>query len=62
MSAYFANFIRTGNPNGGRLPAWQKASLDPAKIQRQVIDLDTHSVPFTEQHRYEAAESLLFMH
>ncbi|HEX8445765.1 MAG TPA: carboxylesterase/lipase family protein [Sphingomonas sp.] len=62
MSGYFANFIRTGDPNGGTLPAWPKASRNPARIRRQRIDVDTRSVPFPEQARYEAAESLLSMH
>jgi len=62
MSAYWANFIKTGNPNGGGLPVWPKASLNAGKIRRQVIDVDTHSVPFPEQRRYIAAEPLLYMH
>jgi para-nitrobenzyl esterase len=62
MSAYFANFIKTGNPNGGRLPAWPKASSDANKMRRQVIDVYTHSVPFPEQRRYVAAEPLVYMH
>jgi para-nitrobenzyl esterase len=62
MSAYFANFIKTGNPNGGGLPAWPRASLDPGKIRRQLIDVDAHSAPFPEQRRYVAAEPLLYMH
>jgi para-nitrobenzyl esterase len=62
MSAYFANFIKTGNPNGAGLPAWPKASLNAGEIQRQVIDVDTHSVPFPEQRRYLAAEPLVYMH
>lgn len=62
MSGYFANFIRTGNPNGGRLPFWPRASLNPATIRRQVIDVVTRSVPFIEQRRYEVAEPLLYMH
>jgi para-nitrobenzyl esterase len=62
MSGYFANFIKTGNPNGAGLPAWPKASLDADKIQRQVIDVDTHSAPFPEQRRYVAAEPLVYMH
>jgi para-nitrobenzyl esterase len=59
MSAYFATFIKTGNPNNATLPVWPRASLDAGKIRRQVIDVDTHSVPFPEQQRYAAAEQLL---
>jgi len=62
MSAYWANFIKTGNPNGAGLPVWPKASLDAGKIRRQVIDVDTHSAPFPEQRRYVAAEPLVYMH
>jgi para-nitrobenzyl esterase len=62
MSAYWANFVKTGNPNGGGLPRWPKASLDAGKIQRQVIDVDTRTMPFPEQRRYVAAEPLLYMH
>jgi para-nitrobenzyl esterase len=61
MSAYFANFIKTGNPNDGRLPAWPKASLDAGKIRRQVIDVDTFNAAFPEQRRYVAAEPLVYM-
>jgi para-nitrobenzyl esterase len=59
MSAYFANFIRTGNPNGDSLPIWPEASADPTKIRRQVIDVNTHSAAFPEQLRYQSAEELL---
>jgi para-nitrobenzyl esterase len=62
MSAYWANFVRTGNPNGAGLPAWLKASRDADKIRRQLIDIDTHSAPFPEQRRYVAAEPLVYMH
>jgi para-nitrobenzyl esterase len=62
MSAYWANFIKTGNPNGAGLPVWPKASPDAGKIQRQVIDVDTRSMPFPEQRRYVAAEPLIYMH
>jgi para-nitrobenzyl esterase len=61
MSAYFANFIKTGNPNGGTLPAWPKAASDASKIRRQVIDLDSYSAAFRDQRRYVAAEPLLSM-
>ena len=59
MSAYFANFIKTGNPNRKGLPVWPKASPDPARIRRQAIDVDTHGAAFPEQRRYVAAEPLL---
>jgi para-nitrobenzyl esterase len=62
MSAYFANFIKTGNPNSGSLPVWPKAALDAGKIRRQVIDVDTHSAAFPEQRRYAAAESVMIIH
>ncbi|MEO7277445.1 MAG: carboxylesterase family protein, partial [Sphingomicrobium sp.] len=62
MTGYFANFIKTGNPNGANLPAWHRASLDERKIERQMIDVDTHSARFVEQRRYEAAEPLLDRH
>jgi para-nitrobenzyl esterase len=59
MSSYFANFIRSGNPDGGNLPSWPKASLQADKIRRQAIDVTSESVSFTEQERYEAVEPLL---
>ena len=59
MSAYFANFIKTGDPNGKGLPYWPKASADARRIRRQVIDVKTHAAPFPEQRRYVAAEQLL---
>jgi para-nitrobenzyl esterase len=62
MSGYFANFIKTGNPNGGTLPVWPKASRDTAEIRRQVIDVHTYSTHFPEQRRYLEAESILYMH
>ncbi|HVI06163.1 MAG TPA: carboxylesterase family protein [Sphingomicrobium sp.] len=61
MNSYFANFIKTGDPNGKGLPIWPRASLNAAKIRRQIIDVTTHSEPFAEQRRYVAGESLIYM-
>jgi len=62
MSAYWANFIKTGNPNGGDLPLWPQASADASQIQRQVIDVDTHRAAFPEQARYPEVISILMKH
>jgi para-nitrobenzyl esterase len=62
MSGYFANFIKTGDPNGGSLPIWPKASREPASIRRQIIDVDTRSAAFPEQRRYVSADPVLYMH
>jgi len=62
MNGYVAAFIKTGNPNEGTLPDWPRASSDASAIRRQIIDVRTYSAPFVEQHRYVAADPLLYMH
>ncbi len=48
MEDYFANFIKTGNPNGKALPKWPE-SKDGVVSQNMRIDLNTGAE--TEQHR-----------
>jgi para-nitrobenzyl esterase len=62
MTQYWANFVKTGNPNGAGVPFWPRASTNAWKIRRQIIDVHSKSVPFVEQQRYEKAESLVYMH
>ena len=62
MSGYWANFIKTGNPNGSDLPLWPQAPADAGQIQRQVIDVDTHRAAFPEQARYPEVVSILKKH
>jgi para-nitrobenzyl esterase len=48
MQSYFANFIKTGNPNGQDLPTWPIARSGNAV---QVMHLDVTSGAKPEQHR-----------
>ncbi len=55
MQEYFANFIKTGNPNGKGLPNWPKFAAG----QKQVIDVNTRSEADKGRPRYEFLESLI---
>ncbi|GAB4016389.1 carboxylesterase family protein [Spirosoma sp. KCTC 42546] len=48
MQNYFANFIKTGNPNGTGLPKWSAVSGDK-EAPFMLIDVNTH--PETEKNR-----------
>ena len=47
IQAYFANFVKTGNPNGAGLPTWPAAG--PGNVTVMVLDVHSHAEP--EQHR-----------
>ncbi len=49
MQEYFANFIKTGNPNGKGLPVWPKF----AEGQRLIIDVNTRAEAEKSRARYE---------
>ncbi|TDD99569.1 carboxylesterase/lipase family protein [Flavobacterium cellulosilyticum] len=51
MMNYFANFIKTGNPNGDKLPVWPVASEDK-NPEIMVIDLDSKSIKTNNDARY----------
>lgn len=48
MQNYFANFIKTGNPNGEGLPVWPAAGKGE---QRMFMQIDVTSKAMPEQHR-----------
>jgi para-nitrobenzyl esterase len=52
MEGYFANFIKTGNPNGTGLPHWPAAASKDGGLLRQVIGVDTHTIVDRNAARY----------
>jgi para-nitrobenzyl esterase len=51
MQGYFANFVKTGNPNGPGLPNWPAAnSGSPAQVMR--LDVEAHAEPEPHRDRY----------
>jgi para-nitrobenzyl esterase len=53
MEGYFANFIKTGNPNGPGLPHWPAAAPKDGGLLRQVIDAHSHTVVDRNAARFE---------
>lgn len=51
MMNYFANFIKTGNPNGEKLPVWQMAKNEE-KPEVMIIDLVSKSKKAENDARY----------
>lgn len=56
MEAFFANFIKTGDPNGQRLPSWP--AVKPGVSPVMVIDVSSHSEDEQHADRYRFLESL----
>jgi para-nitrobenzyl esterase len=48
---YFANFIKTGNPNGEKLPNWPKAK-DEKNPEIMVIDIESKTTKAENDARY----------
>ena len=54
MQGYFANFIKTGNPNGAGLPTWPAASQQGGQVLR--LDVTTKAEPDQTRARYQFLE------
>ena len=53
MLDYFANFIKTGNPNGDKLPEWTAAKAGDATPPVMIIDTESKMVKAPNDARYE---------
>lgn len=53
MEGYFANFIKTGDPNGAGLPHWPNAAPEDGALLRQAIGVNTHTIVDRNLARYE---------
>ncbi len=58
MHNYFANFIKTGNPNGPSLPVWNSMQSQ-ANDKVMVIDANTHAIPDNTKTRYAYIDSIM---
>lgn len=53
MEEYFANFIKTENPNGTGLPNWPVAAKDAPDPDVMVIDIESKAVKAKDDARYQ---------
>lgn len=53
MQTYFANFIKTGNPNSHDLPTWPNATADDLTPPVMIIDTESKVEDATHDARYE---------
>ncbi|MES2518597.1 MAG: carboxylesterase family protein [Bacteroidota bacterium] len=53
MLNYFANFIKTGNPNGDKLPEWTVAKAGDATPPVMIIDTESKTIKAPNDARYE---------
>jgi para-nitrobenzyl esterase len=53
MLNYFANFIKTGNPNNGKLPEWTAAKAGDANPPVMVLNTESKTINAKNDARYE---------
>jgi para-nitrobenzyl esterase len=58
MQGFFANFIKTGNPNGKGLPQWDAYNRGDAHA-RMTIDVDSRAGPDSRRARYIQLREIL---
>jgi para-nitrobenzyl esterase len=58
MMNYFANFIKTGNPNGDKLPEWPAAKANDLYPPVMIIDTESKAVNANEDDRYRFLDKM----
>lgn len=58
MSNYFANFIKTYNPNGKGLPTWMPAEKNDATPPVMIIDVKSRIEKALDDKRYEVLDKI----
>ena len=53
MHSYFANFIKTGNPNGEKLPKWEVIKSGDPTPPMMIINTESKTVNVTTEARYQ---------
>ena len=53
MFSYFANFIKSGNPNGDKLPVWIAAKAGDKNPPVMILDIESKTMNATDDARYE---------
>lgn len=57
MQEFFANFIKTGNPNGENLPEWPNAEANDKTPPVMILDTESSSKNAQNDSRYEFLDS-----
>ncbi|AYQ31934.1 carboxylesterase/lipase family protein [Runella sp. SP2] len=52
MLNYFTNFVKTGNPNGGKLPDWKAAKAGESTPPVMILDVDSRTESAKDDARY----------
>lgn len=58
MNSYFANFIKSYNPNGGNLPEWKVATSNDPTPPVMIIDIKSRTEKALHDARYEYLDKL----
>ncbi|WP_339878773.1 carboxylesterase family protein [uncultured Algoriphagus sp.] len=56
MNTYWANFAKTGNPNGNNLPVWPQYDIQQAEIMDITLDGKVTSIPDPRKARFDVLE------